>query len=77
MVTIVVSDDQAKLIAEAQSEVFIRDSQGRVLGQVSPARGSSRFSPDEVAELEKRLDEPGERVTTTELLERLKSRDEE
>ena len=76
MVTIVVSDDQAKLITQAQSEVVIRDSQGRLVGQISPVRCSAGFTPEKIAELEKRLNEPGERVTTAELLERLESLDE-
>ena len=74
MVDVVVNDEQAKQISESKSEdVFVRDTDGRLLGRIQPVYHSSVHTADEIAELEKRLDIPGPRRTTREVLDHLDS----
>ena len=73
MIEVIVSDEQAEQIGSAASVVYLRDSRGELVGQVTPVR-SARFSPQEIAELEKRLDAPGTRRTLREVNDELESR---
>lgn len=68
MPKIILTADQAKVLASAQQPVQLCDQQGNVLGVVPPI-----WSADEVAEAERRLatDEP--RFTTAQVLEHLRS----
>jgi hypothetical protein len=65
---IVVDDHQAKLIAEASGDVEIRDPQGKHLGYV--AHG---FSDEDIAIARQRLASHQRRVTTSEVLDHLRS----
>jgi hypothetical protein len=68
MAQIVVSDDQAKVIAESKGSVAVCDAQGRCLGLISPID-----SPDEIAEAKRRLASDQRRHTTSEVLSHLAS----
>lgn len=67
---IVVDDEQARIISESTEDVEIRDRTGRRLGAIS--RG---FTPEQIAEAERRADSDGPWFTTEQVLERLRSLD--
>jgi hypothetical protein len=68
---IVVSDELCRAIAEAQGEVRLVTAQGEVLGRFEP-----ELSPEELAEIRRRLASNEPRYTTREVLDRLGSESE-
>lgn len=88
MTLLTVSDEQARLIAEASSPIVLVDSRGRELGQVTRApvaaalaRSPGEPSNDEWAEAKLQMEiyqrEGGSFYTTQEVLEHLKSLEKE
>ena len=74
MVRITISDDLAQAIADAESPITLVDSRGRTLGQLTPMHRSDDFpevTPERRAEIERRLQEPGEYVPFETIKERL------
>jgi len=69
---IIVDDQQAKIIADGADSVEIRDQHGNHLGFV--AHG---FSDDDIAIAKQRLESEEPRVTTPEVLEHLRSLEQE
>lgn len=68
MIHITVSDEQAKLIEESGEHIEIRDRNGRHLGYVA-----HDFTEEEIAEARRRANTPGPRYTTSQVLEHLRS----
>jgi hypothetical protein len=75
MIQITLSDEQASAIANSTPPVLVVNSQGNALGQITPidqeALVRAMMSPEEWDELQRRMNEPGEYVTLTEIKERL------
>ena len=63
MVHLTLSDDDARLIAESAPPVIFVDRYGRRLGQLAPVgndlASQAKFSNAEIAEMKRRLQEPG------------------
>lgn len=68
MIHIVVDDQQAKLISESNQYVEIRDPHGKHLGFVA-----HRFTEDDLALAKERFDSDQPRLTTEQMLSRLRS----
>jgi hypothetical protein len=71
MTRLILTDEQAKILAASNGKdaVLLFDPSGKHLGWIErPA-----FTPEEVAEAEKSLDEPGPRYTTEQVLAHLRS----
>jgi hypothetical protein len=75
MSEIVVTHEQTRVLAGASSAIPIRDPNGKLIGYASPnvPQQDSKvvFTPEQIAELEKRLDSDGPWSTTREMLHRL------
>jgi hypothetical protein len=69
---IVVDDQQAQVIAQTSDSLEIRDQQGRCLGYV--AHG---FTPEDIALAKKSLASDEPRFTTQEVLNHLRSLDQQ
>jgi len=80
---IIVSEEQAAVIAQAGSNVQVRDPQGRLIGYIKLTPGDEKHaspgeawpSAEELAELKARLSIPQPTYTTAEVLEHLRSLD--
>ena len=68
MAHIVIDDEQARLIAESNERVEIRDRKGNCLGYVLP-----EFSEADIALAKERRDSDEPRRSTAEVLEHLRS----
>ena len=68
---IVITDDLCRAITEAHGEVRLVTAQGEVLGRFEP-----ELTPDELAEIRRRLASNEPRYTTREVLDRLGSESE-
>lgn len=68
MSRIVVSEEQAALITASNNALQVRDSQGRLIGYVTPA-----LTADELANLKARIAANEPTYTTAEVLEHLRS----
>lgn len=68
---IVVSDELCRAITEAHGEVRLVTAQGEVLGRFEP-----ELTPEELAEIRRRLASDEPRLTTREVLDRLGSEHE-
>ena len=78
MIRIVLSDEQAQLIAGASQPIDFVDSQGRALGQLAPTPHSppsqEKLSDAELAEIGRRMaNDDGTRYTLPEMLEHLRT----
>lgn len=77
MTVVTVSDEQARLIAEATTPIVFVDISGRKVGTLEPLAAPSNAKPvvpdEELAELKRRLNSPGPGITTEELLDHLKA----
>ena len=76
MTFLMVSDDQARAIAESPSQVVFVDGRGRELGRLIPSAEAIKaptLSDEEIAELRRRMKSPGPGKTTKELLDYLQS----
>jgi len=65
---IIVTDDLCRAITEAGGEVRLVTAQGEVLGRFEP-----ELTPEELAEIRRRLSSSEPRYTTREVLDRLGS----
>jgi len=65
---VVVSDDLMRAIADSGGEIRFLNAQGQVLGRFEP-----ELTPDELAEIRRRLSSPEPRYTTDQMLSRLRS----
>ncbi len=65
---VVVSDDLLRAIAESDGDVRFVNAQGEVLGRFEP-----ELTPDELAEIRRRLISTEPRYTTDQVLARLRS----
>ena len=72
MAEVILNDDQAQTIRNAQEEVIFRDQGGKILARVSPD-----FTEEDIAEAKRRLATPGPRLTTQEVLDYLDSLDQQ
>ncbi len=72
MPEIVLTEDQAKIVAEAFGPVKIRDTRGNVLGQFEP-----ELTPEMIAELKRRAASPGPWYTGAQVQSRLQALQEE
>lgn len=71
---IVLDDDQARTLATAKDAVELRDRRGNPLGTVPPrSRAESGFTEEEIAETRRRLASDEPRLTTRQVLDRLRS----
>jgi hypothetical protein len=68
MTRIVLTDEQARIVAAAKKPLPVCDERGNVLGFVSPA-----WSEADIAEAKKRLASDAPRLTTAEILAYLRS----
>jgi hypothetical protein len=80
MTEIVLSAEQAAILASAKELVAIRRPDGSFVGWVSPTSrfiipNECPFTPDEIAAAEAEADGPGPWYTTKEVLEHLRSLD--
>ena len=77
MSDLVVNDEQAKILSGASAPIAIRDQSGKLLGFASPdverIVASSKFTREQIAELEKRLDSDEPWLTTGEILQHIRS----
>jgi CRISPR/Cas system-associated endonuclease Cas1 len=64
---VVVSDDLLRAIAESNGDVRFVNARGEVLGRFEP-----ELTPDELAEIRRRLNSNEPRYTTDQVLERLR-----
>jgi hypothetical protein len=68
MTRIVLTDEQAKIVAAATSPVPVCDAKGDVLGYLHPA-----WTEDDIVEAKKRLSSDTPRLTTAQILAYLRS----
>ena len=69
MTYIIINPEQARVIAEANEDVQVRDESGNVLGYVS----SSGFTSEEIKQIKRDLASDQARYTTKEVLDHLRS----
>lgn len=69
---IIVTDEQAALISRSNGMIQVQDCQGRVIGYVTPAP-----TAEEIAKLKARLSVPQPTYTTAQVLEHLRSLDQQ
>ena len=80
MTHIILTPEQAAVLAASNQPVPVVAPNGRCVGWVSPAMNfvvpkENPFTPEEIAEAERRIDSPGPWYTTQEVLEHLRSLD--
>jgi hypothetical protein len=68
MLQIVLTDEQAKVVATALKPVQVRDGQGNALGWINPV-----WTEEDIAEAKRRLASDEPRYTTAQVLEYLRS----
>jgi hypothetical protein len=77
MTQITVSDEVARLISQGSTPIVLVDKQGRELGKLDRMCASESMAPsisdEELAELKRRMNEPGPGKTKKELLDYLQS----
>ena len=76
MTTISIPSSVAAILRKATLPARLVDEQGNVLGNFSPIRSSDdELSPEELAELKRRMKSPGPRATTQQVLDYIDSRE--
>lgn len=78
MVELVISDEQARMLTETGGVVVIRDQNGNVVGsafRTKKVNPLSRFTPQQLADLEARSQSDGPWLTTAQVLDHLRSLD--
>jgi hypothetical protein len=65
---IVLTEDQAKVVAAALQPVQVRDTRGNVLGSIAPV-----WTAEDIADARRRLASDEPRYTTAQVLEHLRS----
>lgn len=78
MTYLMISDDQARAFATSMSPVVLVDQGGREVGRCAPLTEEEKksiphLSPEELAELKRRMMCPGPGKTTTEMLHDLQA----
>jgi hypothetical protein len=73
MSTIALPSSVAELLKGVAVPVQLVDENGSVLGSFSPARKNDELTPDELAEVKRRMNAAGPRYTTRQVLEYLDS----
>jgi hypothetical protein len=81
MTQIVLTNEQASVLASATEPVIVCRPDGSIAGVVSPRSKivtpkEPLFTPEEIAEAERRLDSPGAWYTTREVLDHLRSHEQ-
>jgi hypothetical protein len=75
MTQIILNSEQAAIITDAKEPVWVRFPDGMIAGwlkrDITPKE--PLFTPEEIAEAERRADAPGPWYTTKEVLDHLKS----
>jgi hypothetical protein len=69
MTQIILTREQARVVARAQAKVQVCDPDGNVLGYLEPVD----FTPEEIAEAKRALASAERRYTTAQVLEYLRS----
>jgi uncharacterized protein YmfQ (DUF2313 family) len=72
MAELILTEEQAKVIAQAWGPVTVRDGRGNVLGRIEPA-----LTPEKIAELKRRAASPGPWYTGQQVQARLRALQEE
>ncbi len=72
MSEIVLTEEQAKIITAGSEQVILRDANGQLLGYVARS-----FTRKEIEEAERDLESDQPRYTTKEVLDRLRSLEQE
>ncbi len=72
MPELILTEEQAKVVAQAQGTVAVRDTGGRLLGHIEPM-----LSPEEIAELNRRAASRGPWYTGAQVQARLRALQEE
>ncbi len=72
MSELILTDEQARIVAESPGPVIVRDAGGNVLGRIEPD-----FTPEEIAELKRRAASPGPFFTGDQVQGRLRALQEE
>jgi hypothetical protein len=76
MTTITIPSNVAELMRQAAFAARLVDEQGNVLGSFFPARGvNEELTPEQFAEIKRRMKSPGPRHTTEQVLAFLDSRE--
>ena len=73
MSLIVLTEEQAQLVAQARAAIPVHDHQGKVVGYLEP----TELTPQELAELKRRAKSPGPRYTGGQVQARLRALQEE
>jgi len=72
-----VSPEQAKFIVEAREPLVVVDQHGKMLGHLTPAGAAASvrvdLTPDELAEIRRRMQSPAPGLTTQQVLSYLES----
>jgi hypothetical protein len=73
MTQITLSDELARQISEASAPIVLVDSRGHKLGQIAPmsAEQAEHLSDDELAEIKRRMQSPGEYLTLQQMKSQL------
>lgn len=75
MIQITLSDEQARALSNSTPPIVVVNSQGNALGQITPidqeALVRAMMSPEKWQELQRRMNEPGEYMTLSEIKQRL------
>ncbi len=72
MPELILTDDQAKIVAQAVSPVIVRDQRGTVLGQIEP-----QLTAEQIAELKRRAASPGPFYTGEQVQARIRALQQE
>ncbi len=72
MQEIILAEDQARIVAQAQARVTVRDTRGNVLGYIEP-----KLTPETIAELKRLASSPGPWFTGEQIQARLQALQEE
>jgi hypothetical protein len=72
MPEVILTEEQAKIVAQAGGPVAVRDSKGNVLGHIE-----AKPTPEEIAELKRRAASPGPFFTGAQVQARLRALQEE
>jgi hypothetical protein len=72
MPELILNDEQAKVVDQANGTLLVRDTKGRVVGRIEP-----ELTPEVIAELKRRAASPGPRYTGEQVQARLRALQEE
>jgi hypothetical protein len=76
MADLIITHEQARLLAGASFPIAIRDPDGKLMGYVSASDVPQKphgFTPEQIAEARRRADSDGPWYTTQQVLEHLRS----